>query len=580
MNDIAPEQYYIYGHKRYLVALGLSLILFISALDSTIVAVALPTIGSDFNDYQQTSWLVTAYLLTYTAFLPIVSKLTDILGRKPVLLASTIFFLLWSGACGGAKSMVQLIVFRALQGIGGSAIYSGVVVTISTIVPQESVASYTSIIGAVFAISSVSGPLVGGAIVQHTHWGWIFFVNLPIGALGTALLFYALSDPNMGPMNLQILRRRIDWIGSFLLLAASVLLAFSVRSNTFSSARSLTLHSTQLQVGGTDGYPWVSAKVLTPLIVSFCILPVFAYVETQHPEPIVPLRLFKIRNVSLILVFTLALGAGLYTHTIFLPQRMQVVDGLTPINAGVRMLPLLLLLGFLSPFAGAAVMLSRSYRPLMWFATSVGAVGAGLLSTLSLPTNFSRVYGFETLVGFSIGVTITVSTIIIQFCVERRDLAAATGFQSFIRQLGGLVAIAVSTAVLNDSVNASFRSNVQLAGSPSLLEGVLKSPTGVIPSLDPALSTFIREAYSKGFSKTFIQAAAWLTVGALATFGLKHQLPLALKTGKGGPDSTQIDLGSQGRELAVEMNRLQSPSTSSFFPMEKSVGLDRSQVDV
>ncbi|ESK83651.1 drug resistance subfamily [Moniliophthora roreri MCA 2997] len=545
MPDISPEQYYIYGHKRYLVALGLALILFISALDSTIVAVALPTIGADFNDYQQTSWLVTAYLLTYTAFLPIVSKFTDILGRKPVLLASTTFFLLWSGACGGAKSMVQLIVFRALQGVGGSAIYSGVVVTISTIVPQESIASYTSIIGATFAISSVSGPLIGGAIVEHTHWGWIFFINLPIGAIGTALLLYALSDPDMGPMNLEVLRQRIDWIGSSLLLSASVLLAFS------------------LQVGGTDGYPWMSAKVLAPLILSFCILPIFAYVETRHPEPIVPLRLFKIRNVTFILIFTLALGAGLYTHTIFLPQRMQVVDSLSPIAAGVRMLPLLLLLGFLSPFAGASVMIMKSYRPLMWISASVGSVGAGMLSTLALPTNFSQVYGFETLVGFSIGVTITVSTIIIQFCVERRDLAAATGFQSFIRQLGGLVAIAVSTAILNDSVDNSLRSNMQLASSPALLEGVLKSPTSVLPSLDPALSSFIRDAYSKGFSKIFIQAAAWLAVGALATFGLKHQLPAALLATKSGHESPGPDMeATHGLEVAVEMEYLQSNASS------------------
>uniref|UniRef100_A0A0W0G9H5 Putative MFS general substrate transporter n=1 Tax=Moniliophthora roreri TaxID=221103 RepID=A0A0W0G9H5_MONRR len=475
MPDIPAEAYYIYGHKRYLVALGLALTLFISALDSTIVAVALPTIGADFNEYQQTSWLVTSYLLTYTAFLPVVSKLTDIVGRKPVLIVSTLFFMLWSGACGGAKSMTQLIVFRALQGIGGSAIYSGVVVTISTIVPREKVGAYTPIIGTVFAASSVSGPLIGGAIVQHVHWGWIFFVNLPIGAVASSLLFYALSDPDLGPMSIQKISQRIDWIGSFLLLAASVLLAFS------------------LQVGGTDGYPWVSVQVLAPLIISFCILPVFAFVETRHPEPVIPLRLFRVRNICFILIFTLALGAGLFSHAIFLPQRMQVVDGVSPVTAGVRMLPLLLPVGCLSPFAGAMVMLTKSYRPLMWFASSIGAIGAGLLSTVTVPTKFSHIYGFEAM--------------------------------TFIRQLGGLVAIAISTAILNDSVEKSLGSNARLASSPGLLEGILKSPTSVLPSLDPATSLIIRQAYSKGFSVTFIQASAWLAVGALATFGLVHYLP-------------------------------------------------------
>ncbi|EEB98046.1 hypothetical protein MPER_02516 [Moniliophthora perniciosa FA553] len=129
------------------------------------------------------------------------------------------------------------------------------------------------------------------------------------------------------------------------------------------------------------------------------------------------------------------------------------------------------------------------------------------------------------MVGFSIGVTVTASTIIAQFCAERRDLAAATGLQTFIRQLGGLVAIAISTAILNDSVDKSLNSNARLASSPGLLEGVLKSPTSVLPSLDPEMSLIIRQAYSKGFSITFIQASAWLAVGALATFGLAHHLP-------------------------------------------------------
>ncbi|EEB96338.1 hypothetical protein MPER_04542, partial [Moniliophthora perniciosa FA553] len=250
---------------------------------------------------------------------------------------------------------------------------------------------------------------------------------------------------------------------------------------------------------------------------------------------------------------TLALGAGLFSHSVFLPQRMQIVDGVSPVMAGVRMLPLLLLLGCLSPFAGAMVMKTKSYRPLMWFASSIGAIGAGLLSTVTVPTKFSHIYGFEAMVGFSIGVTITVSTMITQFCVERRDLAAATGLQTFIRQLGGLVAIAISTAILNDSVDKSLSSNAHLASSPGLLEGVLKSPTSVLPSLDPATSLIIRQAYSKGFSVTFIQAGAWLAVGALATFGLVHHLPDSLLDNRQAEgeiiDLEKADTGSVGNTV-------------------------------
>ncbi|KDQ50687.1 hypothetical protein JAAARDRAFT_164437 [Jaapia argillacea MUCL 33604] len=525
--------YYVPVNRRILVSVALALILFISALDSTIVAVALPKIGSDFNDYQSTSWVVTAYIITYTAFLPIVSKLTDIIGRKYVLLASTIFFMAFSGACGGAKSLTELIVFRALQGIGGSAIYSGVVVTISTMVPQESVAKYTSIIGTVFALSSVAGPLVGGAIVEHVHWGWIFFVNLPIGFVGALMLQLFLTYPaSQAQIKLEDLRRRIDWVGSFLLLACAVLLALS------------------LQIGGTPGYPWVSAKVLTPLAISVVLIPIFLWVETKHPEPILPLRLFRSfssdtsdcapgtpsvppsPNFNLMVIYTICLGAALYSTTVFLPQRLQIVDSLSPIGAGVKMLPILLPTGLLSPFAGATVMLSGSYRPLMTIAAALGAIGAGLLSTINggggTHTNFGRMYGYEVIEGVCIGVTITVSTIIIQFSVDRKDLATATGFQSFSRMLGGLIGIAISTAIVNVRVSSKLdaaAATSQIFANPSLRSGIMQGPTVVIPSLDPQSQDIVKAAYSSAYSLIFVVIAAWFAVGTVSTLGLKHIFP-------------------------------------------------------
>ncbi|PCH43247.1 MFS general substrate transporter [Wolfiporia cocos MD-104 SS10] len=530
-NDLNDERYHIHGHKRIIVVLALGLILFISALDSTIVSVALPVIGAYFDDYTQSSWIVTAYLITYTAFLPLVSKLTDILGRKPVLIFSTIFFMLWSGACGGAKSMVQLIVFRAMQGIGGSAIYSAVIVTISTIVPRAEVAMYTPMIGITYALSSVAGPLIGGAIVSHIHWGWIFFVNLPIGTVGGLLLLYGLKDPHQGPQNWLTIVRRIDWVGSILLLAMSVLLAFA------------------LQVGGTNGYPWVSAKVLAPLIVSACLLPLFVFVERRHPEPMVPPSLFNQRNFAFIIIFTLCLGAGFFTTTIFLPQRMEVVDLRSPISAGVRMLPQLLTLGVLSMLSGAAVVITRSYRLLLSIAAMLGAVGCGLLSTLSAHTHYSAQYGFEALVGVSVGVTIPVSTMVVQFSTPRRDLAPATGVQSFARQLGALVGIATDTALLNARVRR------RLAGLPGLsaaaAEGIIQDPSGVLPKLPATQRAYVQQAYADGFSKVFIAGAAWLAFGALATLVLQHILPPELESvgrkrmgeAAAGTENARVDLG-------------------------------------
>ncbi|CCM00317.1 uncharacterized protein FIBRA_02347 [Fibroporia radiculosa] len=544
---VDPEQYHIYGHRRAVVVVALALVLFISALDSTIVSVALPVIGADFDDYSQASWIVTAYLITYTAFLPIVSKCTDIFGRRPVLVFSTLFFMLWSGACGGAKTMNQLIIFRALQGIGGSAIYSAVIVTISTIVPRIEIAKYTPMIGTVFAMSSVAGPLIGGAIVSHIHWGWIFFVNLPIGAIGTCFLLYGLKDPQQEPLSWNMIARRVDWIGSFLLLASSVLLSFA------------------LQVGGST-YPWISAEVLAPIVISVCLLPALVYFETRHPEPLIPLNLFNGRNYTLIVTFTLCLGAGFYTTTIFLPQRMEVVDLVSPITAGIRMLPQLLLTGLMSIVAGGIVVKTRRYRGIMWASASIGPIACGLLSILTAHTSFPQQYGFEALAGIAFGTTLPVSTIIVQFGTERSEIAAATGFQSFARQLGALIGIAADTAILNGVVTGRLNLLADNGGplaDPTLRGAILQNPAGLLGELDPASRAYVQNAYSSGFSKVFIFAAGCLAAGALATFGLLHEFPSELaadtqdaQKGDVEPDEVKSSDIESGRQLGVDGHRI------------------------
>lgn len=344
------------------------------------------------------------------------------------------------------------------------------------------------------------------------------------------------------------------------MLAFSVLLAFSVSvSSWFGSCISaITQLQSQLQVGGVE-FPWVSATVLAPLIISACIFPAFLYVESLHPEPLVPLRLFRQRNFIFIIIFTLCLGAGFYTLTIFLPQRMEVVNLLSAITSGVRMLPQLVLIGTLSPFAGAAVVLTKSYRPLMWFASALGPIGAGLLSILKADTNFSQQYGFEVIVGISVGVTITVSTMIVQFSTDRPDLASATGFQTFARQLGALIAIAISTAVLNSRVD----SKLELAGiSEELRSAITASPATVLSSgqLDDSTKLYVQEAYSDGFSKVFVEAAAWLAVGALATWGLIHILPKEIEERGRKPKAevvagTDLELGVQPEAARVDLEK-------------------------
>jgi len=336
-----------------------------------------------------------------------------------------------------------------------------------------------------------------------------------------------LRDPDHGPLSWNTFTRRIDFLGIILLLGSSVLLAFA------------------LQVGGTPGYDWTSAKVLGPLIVSVCLLPIFVFSESRHPEPLLPLRLFRLRNYSVVIIFTLFFGAGFFALVIFLPQRMQIVNLISPIAAGVRMLPVLVLLGVLSPIAGAVVMLTKSIRPLMWFGSILAPIGAGMISTLTVNTNFAQQYGFEAITGFSLGVTITLSTMIAQFSVERADLAAATGFQSFTRQLGGLIGIAACTAILNSQVGSgldAFSGTDSLLANATLRADITDDPVGIMGLLDPVTRLDVQEAYSGGFSKLYLAAAVWFAISALSTIILKHEMPAEIGAKKlQGDEEAQHD---------------------------------------
>lgn len=258
--------------------------------------------------------------------------------------------------------------------------------------------------------------------------------------------------------------------------------------------------------------------MLVPLVLSLATLPPFVWAERIHPEPVVPFQLFRSRNVALANFFTMCLGAGFISICILLPERMQIVNGLSPTTAGVRMLPMLIFTGTLSPLAAAVVRISLSYRPLLWFGAACGAVGAGLLSSLTLDSSFSRQYGYQALVGISFGICITLSTIVVQFCCDRKDLAAAMGVQTFLRQIGGLIGVAISTALLNARVDEA----IHHSGIP---EAIRASPASILPTLPPALLAAARSAYSKGFSDAFVACAAWFAVGTLITLGVQHYVP-------------------------------------------------------
>jgi len=286
----------------------------------------------------------------------------------------------------------------------------------------------------------------------------------------------------------------------------------------FEPARSVADRYLQLQLGGTEGYPWSSAPILAPLVLAFAVLPVFLWVESRHSEPVIPLRLFRIRNTGIGILITMCIGAGFFLVCLLLPQRMQLVNAQRPIMAGVRMLPLLAVTGLVSALAGISVKLLQTFRPQLWIGLPLGAIGAGLLASLKVDSSFAPQYGFQALTGVSFGISIVLSTVAIQFSSDRRDLASAMGAQSFVRQIGGLVAVAIGTALINSRVNEAITNE-------GLPKQILVTPEQVLKRLPPDVLAVARNAYSTGFSRSFMVAAAWFVLGSVLSLGLVHQMP-------------------------------------------------------
>ncbi|CZR45919.1 uncharacterized protein FPRO_14905 [Fusarium proliferatum ET1] len=439
--------------RMALGVLGLWICLFLSALETTIVATALRTISDDLDGLTQSNWVVVAYLLTYNGFLLLFSKLTDVFGQKTLLIVAQVIFLISSLACGAAQTMHQLIVFRAFQGLGGSGIYSTVFIIIAKIVTVEKVGMYTGILSSVFALASLLGPILGGAIVENTTWRWVFFINGPGIAISLAFVIPAIPGANhrlFGKDQIQ----RVDAIGGFLSLAWPILLVFA------------------LQEAG-DGYDWNSSVIIGTLVGSVVGLVSFVAYEVwvqrqSNPEPIFPIRLLRSLRLSLNLINMFAMGACFYAAIILLPQRFQSVNGLSALSAGLKMLAFTLV----SPVSSMACGVALSKKPLavyilLFTGAALTTVGMGLLSSLpdSGPVSNS-VYVYEVILGVGLGLMMPSLIFLLKVEFGDGNLAAVMGANNTVRTLGGCVALAVCSTVLHTDLNrqlATFLTPKQIA---------------------------------------------------------------------------------------------------------------------